>query len=123
MIVVAVGFSGTINPVGSPPISSSVHLDPCEKLSKVDFSYDYFLCLSLEIIIDFVITYLSQTANFTPRFLSACRKTSFDKSGRRKSLSSVEFDNALEVLILSRALALSVSIFLSLGWCAPSKIT
>lgn len=81
------------------------------------------LCISLQVSIDFVIPYLSQTANFTPRFLRACRKTSFDKSGRRKSLSSAEFDNALEVLILSRALALSVFSFLSLGSCAPSKIT
>lgn len=47
---------------------------------------------------------------------------SFDKSGCRKSLWFVEFDNVLEVLIFFRVFVLSVFSFLLFGLCVLLKI-
>ena len=69
------------------------------------------------------IIYLSQTANWMPPSLSACRKTTLVKRGSKNWPSSADFAKAFALWIFWIARLWSVSSFLSLGSSAPSKIT
>lgn len=87
-------------------------------------SYVIIIC-KIYFILHCVKTYQSGTANFTPRSLSACTKTRFDKSGRTKTSPSVDLPlhSASPAWILCTDLFLKVSNFLSLRSWAPSSTT